>query len=129
MFIRTCQKYSPVVDPMSTEGGRDEAGNLLADGARSSSAVIQAGELGTIVDTLVEEKNKCGCTNWCTRVMAIVATVVFLISVILMFALHNSSPGASSFFTVVAIIALITAIVGCNILCCRSCQPSKGADE
>lgn len=90
---------------------------------------IPAEGIEAIFDEVVLEKNKCGCTNYCVKIMVAVATVLVLVFIGSAFAIGRSNESASSGLWAVGAISLVVAIVGCNILCCACCQNPKGADE
>lgn len=78
-------------------------------------------------EEVVVEVNKCGCTNFFVKVLIGVAIALFLLFFGLTAVTGRSA--ASSVLILFAIISLITAVVGCNILCCACCQQPKGADD
>ena len=134
VFIRTVNQYSEN-DQVNSAG----CATSIGGGVRMSTegSALQKGpqdgidgrELGVVQDVVEEEENKCGCTNFCVKIMSGVAAGLFLLFIILSFVLYKTSASASSAFTVLAIISLITSIIGCNILCCACAQYPKGADE
>ena len=112
---------------MSVEGSTllgqegEEGDGEDADAARNSLLIG--------LHAVVEEKNKCGCTNKCTKIMAAVTAGVCV-------AFMGGGIGAgaqgnyqlSSFLWLIGLLALLTSCVGCNILCCACCQLPKDVE-
>jgi nucleoside permease NupC len=71
----------------------------------------------------VGERNKCGCSNFCVKVMIGVTIFLAILFIIIGFA---AQVGALFF---VGVISIIISIVGCNILCCPCLQNPKDGEE
>lgn len=138
VFIRTVVAHSADVGTASTNpvlrdslstpndptiGGRasihlDENGNLIT--SLGPSTMNDNDQLGLEFKAPV---NICGCTYFVVQCCIGVATFFTLLFLGIAF-----GTGSSICFGL-GVIALVTAIVFCNIYCCPCCQPTKGADE
>jgi hypothetical protein len=79
-------------------------------------------------DEIVIEVNKCGCSDFCVKIMIFISVVLFIIfSCIGLFVFARQQE--AGYFFLIAILFLIISVVGCNLLCCACCKPPKGADE
>jgi lysylphosphatidylglycerol synthetase-like protein (DUF2156 family) len=132
VFIRTVNRYSEVKDDKAglptVVGGTAHLsveGTHLIEGKHDSPQK----PVLAVYDHVVAEKNKCGCTNFCVKIMIAVATILFVVFVGAAIAVGRGNESASSGLWAVGIIALIVSIVGCNILYCACFQSPKGADE
>ena len=77
-------------------------------------------------EKIVLDVNKCGCTNYFTKILI----GVFLALALLFVGVSNlAGPQGGAALFLIGIICLITSIVNCNILWCACCQQPKGADE
>lgn len=84
----------------------------------------------TPTDEVVVEVNRCGCTDFFTRIFAIIMAVLFVIFWLVgILVFGRSDRTASSIFILLGFAAVIASIVGCTLLCCACCKPPKGADE
>lgn len=103
---------------------------VVGGSIRMSAEALTApaeGENGANVDyEYIEPVNACGCfvstVKW--RI-AIPFTLLFLIFESIFIGVGT----AASSLMALALVSLVVACVGCNILCCPCCQPAKGADE
>lgn len=85
---------------------------------------------GDAADAVVEEVNKCGCTDHFTRIFAIVMAVLFVVCwAIAIGVFGRSNRTGSSIFFLLGFFAVAASIVGCTLLCCACCKPPKGTDE
>jgi len=92
----------------------------------SSEVLIQGQnpQTGLVGDyEFVEPVNACGCWRGTVWKFTLPSTSIFCIFWGLLIAYKISA------FMAIAVVALVVACVGCNLLCCPCCQPSKGADE
>lgn len=138
VFIRTVNKH--------TEGPRQKAAGsatVIGGSARMSvegTALIDAdtedpnrdsilGGLNLPLESVVQELNKCGCSNLtvCYIILGLLAFVVIMIGVAIGVSTVNG--GAAGILWILAILALIAMIVFCFIRYCAFCQYPKGADE
>jgi hypothetical protein len=78
---------------------------------------------------VVEEKNNCGCTDYCVKIMTVIATVLFIVFIGTSIGIGRSNPSGASACTVLGIISLVVSITGCSLLYCSCCKPPKGGDE
>mmetsp|Transcript_26129 Transcript_26129/g.35915 ORF Transcript_26129/g.35915 Transcript_26129/m.35915 type:complete len:1375 (+) Transcript_26129:1-4125(+) len=125
VFIRTVNDYT-----VTAEGtGPTTVGGGVKDAIERLSAIGLEDETAGPADEVVLEKNSCGCTDYCLKIMTGVAAVFFVLFIIISIAVGRTSPGGSSACIVFAIISLITSITGCFLLYCAACRPPKGADE
>lgn len=106
VFIRTVNQYTPPEPEL-----------------RSSQRAADV-----VGDAIVVEVNKCGCTDFCVRVMIFVTAVLFIaLWLVAIFALGRSR--AAGVLFLLGLISLIVSCVGCNLLCCACCKAPKGADD
>jgi len=129
VFIRTVNQYE--VKKLSTVA----AGSPLVIGGTARMSMEGTGAIDDIqaenvdvIDEVVYDRNKLGCTNYFVKILAAVSGVLAVILFIGGIFSHKDKQASSALFFFF-FVALITSIVGCNILCCACCQPPKGADE
>ena len=71
----------------------------------------------------VEPVNACGCVRNSVWKFTIPFTLLF-------FLFQGLYIGYKvSVLSALAVLSLVVACVGCNLLCCPCCQPAKGVDE
>jgi len=145
VFIRTVNDYTVTAEgsgPTTVGGGVKDAIERLSavvveeepSGPADEGGLILLKQLLTYLSSVymfsvVVEKNSCGCTDYCLKIMTAVAAAFFIIFIIISLAIGRTSPGGSSACIVFAILSLITSITGCFLLYCAACRPPKGADE
>jgi hypothetical protein len=132
VFIRTVNKYSDVKEAkagLPTVLGGTARLSVEGTGLIEGEDTAPVEGIEAIFDEVVVERNKCGCTNFCVKVMIAVATLLFFVFIGSAVGVGRSDSSASGGLWAVGIISLIVSIVGCNILCCACCQQPKGADE
>lgn len=133
VFIRTVNKHTPGAErnnstssPMVIGGGSRLSGKGVLGEDISAD---EAGESGMTGDALIEEVNRCGCTDRFMKIyiaVTAVLTVVFIASGV---GTGRADPSASGALWTMGVIFLIASIVGCSMLYCSCCKPPKGADE
>jgi hypothetical protein len=136
VFIRTVNKYS--------EGPQQKAAGsttVVGGSARMSvegTPLIDAAQAdhnegsildGLVLDEVVQELNKCGCTNLliCYIVLGLLVLTIALIGIAI--GVSTTDASASGFIWIFAFLSLIVMIVFCCIRYCAFCQHPKGADE
>jgi hypothetical protein len=136
VFIRTVNKYA--------EGPRQKtagSATVIGGSARMSiegTALIDAEHVdhndasildGLVLDEVVQELNKCGCTNMaiCYVVLGLLVLTVALIGIAI--GVSTTDASASGLIWIFAFLSLIAMIVFCFIRYCAFCQHPKGADE
>lgn len=73
-----------------------------------------------------DDRNKCGCTNFCVKMLALFAGLIALIFIVSAFAEGATKHyKAAGFLWTLGIIAIIVSCCGCNILFCACCQYPK----
>jgi ABC-type multidrug transport system ATPase subunit len=100
-------------------------GNPLRESLRRLNTLTGNADAGLFA----AEKNKCGCTNQCVRIMAIAAavcTVAFIGGGVGEGA--QGKYGTSGFLWTLGLISLIVSCIGCNILYCACCQYPKDVE-
>lgn len=127
VFIRT------VVNNSEENGGRKVSRASLVPatmrGSLHQSVELLTDPNGEVVEEATgdyeykEPVNPCGCTRSTVWKFTLPFTFLFLLFEGLFIGLQVSVLMAF------ALITLIVACVGCNMLCCPCCQPAKGADE
>lgn len=106
VFIRTVNKYTPP-EPEVRSGQHSALGPA---------------------DQVVVELNKCGCSDFCVKIMIAVSIVLLIVFWLIgIFALGRNQ--AAGVLYLLGIIALIVSCVGCNLLFCACCRNPKGADD
>lgn len=147
MFIRTVNRFTPKSAAAAAAETDLLAGSAMTLGGSARMSIEGTSLLGKEggdddpeagatrpsllvgLHEVVEERNKCGCTNRCVKIMATVAGV--LATAFIGAGLGLGATGqfqASSFFWLIGIIAMITSCTGCNILCCACCQYPKDVE-
>lgn len=65
---------------------------------------------------------KCGCSDYCLKVFAVLSVFVFIITVAIGAYIGNSTPTGGAVLITVGIIFAIVEIVMTSLLCCISCR-------
>eukprot|EP01038_Epipyxis_sp_PR26KG_P007819 gene7819-10621_t len=125
VFIKTVQKFTDKPDP------KIGVATVIGGSARMSMEGLGLvdDDIAQVQDAVVEELNRCGCTNKFIKILAGSFAALFILFFVISIAVARSSRGASAFLFFLAFVSLVVSIVGCNILCCACCQYPKGADE
>jgi ABC-type multidrug transport system ATPase subunit len=106
VFIRTVNKHTP------------------------TSTTVVPTHPNTVVEEIFYEVNKCGCTDFTTKVIIFTTFGVFVLFMMMAIAVvGRSNKPLSSSLTVVGFISLFACIISFCLLCCACCKPPKGQDE
>ena len=91
--------------------------------AEEASLVAVTAAAG-VHDQVVVELNRCGCSKFFMRIFTSVACFLFIVLLGISIGVRAATAAGA-----VAIIFLITTVVGCIIMFCPCCQPPRDIDQ
>jgi len=138
VFIRTVNKHTDDGEKSKAAG----SATVIGGSARMSvegTALIEAdlpdeysstGPVEEIFGDVVEELNKCGCTNRvvCYAILGLLLGAVVLLGIAIALGVSGEQAAAGVLW-IFALLTLIACVVACFVRYCPFCQYAKGVDE